>query len=182
MTGITQMRGYKFGWVWSASREWTKAPRSESAARICPRKSPPKRGLWESYFLQGMIGKTHTQNLQILREDTLRATCSAGPFCLLPSIISPYSTGAVQIRVGLELAEVVSKSIQKGPTSVSAVVNQILDAAFLLTVGSFLLTGELFYLQLTSLVFFTYSWNFFAYNFSFFTYSWSFLLTVGKGA
>ena len=57
---------------------------SESAARICPRKSPPKRGLWESYFLEGIIGKTHTQNLQILREDTLGATCSAGPFCLLP--------------------------------------------------------------------------------------------------
>ena len=66
-------------------REWTKAPGSESAARICPRKSPPKRGLWESYFLQGIIGKTHTQNLQILREDTLGATCSAGPFCLLPT-------------------------------------------------------------------------------------------------
>ena len=66
-------------------REWTKAPGSESAARICPRKSPSKRGLRESYFLQGIIGKTHTQNLQILREDTLAATCSAGPFCLLPS-------------------------------------------------------------------------------------------------
>ena len=26
----------------------------------------------------------HTQHLQILREDTLGATCSAGPFCLLP--------------------------------------------------------------------------------------------------
>ena len=63
----------------SKIREWTKAPGSESAARICPRKSPPKRGLWESYFLQGVIGKTHTQNLQILREDTLGATCSAGP-------------------------------------------------------------------------------------------------------
>ena len=57
-----------------------KLPGSESAARICPRKSPPKRGLWESDFLQGSIGKTHTQNLQILREDTLGATCSAGPF------------------------------------------------------------------------------------------------------
>ena len=64
--------------------EWTKAPGSESAARICPRKSLPKRGLWESYFLQGIIGKTHTQNLQILREDNLGATWSAGPFCLLP--------------------------------------------------------------------------------------------------
>ena len=67
----------------SKNREWTKAPGSESAARICPRKSPPKRGLWESYFLLGIIGKTHTQNLQILREDALGATCSAGPFCLL---------------------------------------------------------------------------------------------------
>ena len=27
-----------------------KAHGSESAARICPKKSPPKRGLWESYF------------------------------------------------------------------------------------------------------------------------------------
>ena len=36
--------------------------------------------LWESCSLQGIIGKTHTQNLQILREDTLGATCSAGPF------------------------------------------------------------------------------------------------------
>ena len=41
---------------------------------MAPRKSPPKRGLWESSFLQGIIGKTHTQNLQILREDTLGAT------------------------------------------------------------------------------------------------------------
>ena len=49
------------------------------------------------------------------------------------------------------------------------------DAAFLLTIGSFLLTAELFYLQLTILGFFTYSWSFFAYSFSFFTYSWSFL-------
>ena len=65
-------------------RECTKAPGSESAARICPRKSPPKGGLWESYFLQGIIGKTHTQYLQILREDTLGATCSIGPFCVLP--------------------------------------------------------------------------------------------------
>ena len=39
----------------------------------------------ESYFLQGIIGKTHTQNLEILREDALGATCSAGPFCLLPN-------------------------------------------------------------------------------------------------
>ena len=41
----------------------------------------------ESYFLQGIRGKRHTQNLRLLREDTLAATCSAGPFCLLPMII-----------------------------------------------------------------------------------------------
>ena len=39
--------------------------------------SPLQKGSLESYFLQGIIGKTHTQNLQILREDALGATCSA---------------------------------------------------------------------------------------------------------
>ena len=74
-TLTTRLSGLTFwaaGWlplsgVFPSSRkglEWTKAPGSESAARICPRKSPPKRGLWESYFLQGIIGKTHTRNLQ----------------------------------------------------------------------------------------------------------------------
>ena len=80
---------------WLYREIWGKSPRvsgvnksagSEAAARICPRKSPPKRPNWESYFLQGIIGKTHTQNLQILREDTLGATCSAGPFCLVPRV------------------------------------------------------------------------------------------------
>ena len=52
---------------------------------------------------------------------------------------------------------------------------------FWLTVGSFLLTVELFYLQLTILSFFTYSWSSFAYSFSFFTYSWSFFAYSGKG-
>ena len=64
-------------WTWGGE-----APGSEGAARICPRKSPPKRGLWESSFLQGLKGKTHTQNVRSLREDTLGATCSAGPFCV----------------------------------------------------------------------------------------------------
>ena len=56
----------------------------------------------------------------------------------------------------------------------------ILDAAVLLAVGSFLLTVELFCLQLTILVIFTYSWSFFAYSFSFLPYSWSFLAYSGK--
>ena len=37
---------------------------------------------------KGSLGVTHTQNLQILREDALGATCSAGPFCLLPTKFS----------------------------------------------------------------------------------------------
>ena len=55
-----------------------------------------------------------------------------------------------------------------------------LDAAFLLTVGSFLLTVELFYSQLTILAFFTYNWSFFACSFSFFTYNWSFFAYSGR--
>ena len=57
-------------------------------------KGPPEfvpENLFQGVFgspssLQGNRGKTHTQNLQILREDTLGATCSAGPFCLLPNV------------------------------------------------------------------------------------------------
>ena len=54
------------------------------------------------------------------------------------------------------------------------------DAAVLLTVGRFLLTVELFYLQLTILAF-TYSWSFLAYSFSFSACSSrAFLHRVGK--
>ena len=50
-----------------------------------------------------------------------------------------------------------------------------LDAAFLLTVGSFLLAVELSCLQLTNLAFLlTAGVFFFTYSFSFSTYSWSF--------
>ena len=50
--------------------------------------SPLQKGLSLGVILSSkeLSGKAHTQNLQILREDTLRATCSAGPYpCLLPS-------------------------------------------------------------------------------------------------
>ena len=57
-----------------------KSARERIGRQNLSQKVPSKRGLSESYFLQGIIGKTHTQNLQILREDTLGATCSAGPF------------------------------------------------------------------------------------------------------
>ena len=72
-----------------------KRPGANRPPGFVPESPLQKRGLWESYFLQGIIGKTHTQNLQILRDDTLGATCSAGPFCLLPSFGSPnpYSGG-----------------------------------------------------------------------------------------
>ena len=49
----------------------------------------------------------------------------------------------------------------------------------MLTVGSFLLTAELSYLQLT-ISFFTYSWSFIAYSFSVFAYSWSFFAYSGR--
>ena len=96
-------------------REWTKAPGSESADRICPKKFPPKRGLWESYFLQGIIGKTHTQNLQILREDTLGDTCSAGPFCLLPSHGYSMSLVCSWNEVGMSYVQVSSSPFCKRP-------------------------------------------------------------------
>ena len=50
-----------------------------------------------------------------------------------------------------------------------------LDAAFLLTIGSFLLTVEFFDLQLFR-SFLTYSWSLFTHNLSFFTYSGQLLL------
>ena len=56
-----------------------------------------------------------------------------------------------------------------------------MDAAFLLTVGSFLVAVELFFLlTVDNSSFSTYSWSFFAYSFSFFTYSWSCFAYSGK--
>ena len=55
-----------------------KGPGAKGAPEFVPESPLQKRGLWESYFLQGIRGKRHTQNLRILREDTLGATCSAG--------------------------------------------------------------------------------------------------------
>ena len=71
-----------------------KSARERIGRQNLSQKVPSKKGsISESYFLQGIIGKTHTQNLQILREDTLRATCSAGPFCLLPNLDPLLSAG-----------------------------------------------------------------------------------------
>ena len=50
----------------------------------------------------------------------------------------------------------------------------------MLTVGSFLLTVELFYLQSTISAFFAYSWSFFAYSLSLFAYNSSFFAYNGK--
>ena len=54
-----------------------------------------------------------------------------------------------------------------------------IDAVFLLTVGSFLLTVELFYLQVTRLVYLQLELFCFD-NFSFFAYNWSFCAYSGK--
>ena len=63
-------------------------PGSEGAARICPKKSPPKRGLWESYFLQGRKyrenARSESANFEGRHSGSRGATSSAGPFCLLP--------------------------------------------------------------------------------------------------
>ena len=44
-----------------------KSARERIGRQNLSQKVPSKRGLWESYFRQGIIGKTHTQNLQILK-------------------------------------------------------------------------------------------------------------------
>ena len=63
-----------------------KCPGANRPPEFVP-ESPLQKGVFESHiFLQGIIGKRHSQNLQNLREDTLGATCSASPFCLLPRI------------------------------------------------------------------------------------------------
>ena len=51
------------------------------------------------------------------------------------------------------------------------------DATFLLTIGRFLLTVEVFYLQLCLGAFFGYNWSLFAYNWRFSTYSGKVRLT-----
>ena len=58
------------------------------------------------------------------------------------------------------------------------------DAAFLLTVGSFLLPAYSGALLLTvdNFSFFTYNWSFFAYNCSFFAYSSSFFCLQWESA
>ena len=50
----------------------------------------------------------------------------------------------------------------------------------MLTVGSFLLTVEVFNLQWAILAFLPYNLSFSAYSFSFLTYSWSFFAYSGK--
>ena len=58
----------------------------------------------------------------------------------------------------------------------------VVDAAFLLTVGSWKLPAYsgAFLLTVDNLSFFTYSWSLFTYSFSFSTYSWSFFAYSGK--
>ena len=74
-----------------------KSARERIGRQNLSQKGPLQKGVFGSHILQGIIGKTHTQDLQILREDTLGATCSAGPFCLLPTHrldrMSPGQTG-----------------------------------------------------------------------------------------
>ena len=74
MTESRQKRGGKTYRRWGVQKRFwggvfgSEQKRPGAAARICPRKSPPKSK--KSYCHQGIVGKTR------------RATCSAGPFCL----------------------------------------------------------------------------------------------------
>ena len=61
-----------------------KRPGANRPPEVVP--ESPLRGLWESYFLQGIIGKTHTQNLQILWEDTLGPLARPAPFVYFRNI------------------------------------------------------------------------------------------------
>ena len=61
-----------------------KSARERIGRQNLSQKVPSKKGSLGVIFSPRKHRETHTQNLQILREDTLGATCSAGPFCLLP--------------------------------------------------------------------------------------------------
>ena len=65
-----------------------KSARERIGRQDLSQKVPSKKGSLGVIFSPRNYRKTHTQNLQILREDTLGATCSAGPFCLLPIFLS----------------------------------------------------------------------------------------------
>ena len=61
-----------------------KSARERIGRRNLSQKVPSKKGSLGVIFSPRNCRETHTQNRQILREDTLGATRSAGPFCLLP--------------------------------------------------------------------------------------------------
>ena len=68
-----------------------KSARERIGRQNLSQKVPSKKGSSGVIFSPRNYRKTHTQNLQILREDTLGATCSAGPFCLLPKIEAKFA-------------------------------------------------------------------------------------------
>ena len=74
VTGATGKKFYEFGNNVVAHGIWCPLP-SPSFSRVSLRVIFSPRNYRENA----------TQNLQTLREDTLGATCSAGPFCLLPT-------------------------------------------------------------------------------------------------
>ena len=52
--------------TWNSPEQ--KRPGAKGLPEFAPESPLQKRGLWESYFLQGIRGKRHSQNLRILRE------------------------------------------------------------------------------------------------------------------
>ena len=66
---------------------------------FAPESPLQKRGLWESYFLQGIRGKRHSKSASF-EGYTLGATCSAGPFCLLPRNFQRTLSALVHMNFG----------------------------------------------------------------------------------
>ena len=69
---LRKVSSYKFG-------SEQKRPGANRPPEFVP-ESPLQKGFSGVIFLQGIIGKTHTQNLQNLREDTLGPLARTAPF------------------------------------------------------------------------------------------------------
>ena len=81
------LEGWRFTpkiWALNLQSGVNNSARERIGRQNLSQKVPSKKASLGVIFSPRSYRKTHTQNLQILREDTLGATCSAGPFCLLP--------------------------------------------------------------------------------------------------
>ena len=99
---------------------------------------------------------------------------------LKPAFESPHLDFPDKSPQQAFLREILGENRATVLRGISCLSARLVGAFFKLGCSFFAYSGA-FYLQLTTLAFFTYNCSSFAYNFSFFTYNWSFfLLTVGK--